>query len=370
MQVPFVDLKSQYQSIKAEIDAAIASVIADTAFIGGSNNKYVTQFEKDFSNFTGLKHVVSCANGTDSIEILLEAYGIGAGDEVIVPAVSWVSTSEAVGRCGAKPVFVDVDPATLLIAVDQIEAKITPATKVLLPVHLYGNAVNMEAIMTIAQRYGLVVIEDCAQSHGACYNNRLVGTFGHAASFSFYPGKNLGAYGDAGCIATNADDIAARCRTIANHGQLEKHNHVMEGRNSRMDGLHAAVLSVKLKLLDGWNKQRLAHAALYSQLLSANAKVVPPTCSPNAKHVYHLYVVRAAQRDALKSHLATKGIETAVHYPTALPFLKAYQQFGFQPADFPVAFAETQKILSLPMYPEITDQQIQYVANAVAEFFS
>lgn len=365
--LPFVDLKAQYQSIKTEIDAAIASVIADTAFIGGGNNKYVTRFEADFSEFIGLKHVVSCANGTDSIEILLEAYGIGSGHEVLVPAVSWVSTSEAVGRSGAKPVFVDVDPATLLIDVNKIEEKISTATKAILPVHLYGNAVDMSSLMTIANKHNLIVIEDCAQSHGAEHNGQLAGTFGHAASFSFYPGKNLGAYGDAGGISTNSAEIAAKCRMIANHGQLEKHNHVMEGRNSRMDGIHAAVLSVKLKHLAKWNQLRGQHADTLNTLLAGSGLTLP-VANHNARHVYHLYVVRSANRDALKKHLAAKGIETAIHYPTALPFLKAYEKWGYTEADFPVAFAETKKILSLPMFPEMTQEQLRYLAEAVVAF--
>ncbi|HOZ87008.1 MAG TPA: aminotransferase class I/II-fold pyridoxal phosphate-dependent enzyme, partial [Bacteroidia bacterium] len=212
MKIPFVDLKAQYQSIKKEIDAAMSQVMDETAFIGGSSNKHVTGFEREFASFLNLSHVVSCANGTDSIEILLEAFNIGRGDEVIVPALSWISTSEAVGRIGARPVFVDVCEDTLLMDIDQIEAKINEKTKAIIPVHLYGNAMNMEAVMKLAEKHKLKVIEDCAQSHEAAFNGKMVGTFGHAASFSFYPGKNLGAYGDAGCIATNSEELAAKCR--------------------------------------------------------------------------------------------------------------------------------------------------------------
>jgi dTDP-4-amino-4,6-dideoxygalactose transaminase len=321
MKIPFVDLKAQYQSIKSEIDAAMGSVMADTAFIGGSSNKYVTAFEKEFADFLNLKHVVSCANGTDSLEILLEAYGIGAGDEVIVPALSWISSSEAVGRAGATPVFVDVCEDTLLIDIDKIEQKISSKTKAIMPVHLYGNAVDMEAIMALAKKHNLIVIEDCAQAHEAAFNQKMVGTFGHAASFSFYPGKNLGAYGDAGCIATNSADIAAKCKMIANHGQLEKHNHVMEGRNSRLDGLHAAVLSVKLKYLHGWNESRIKNAAHLGSLIH-NVAYTLPVINKHTRHVFHLYVIRHNKRDALKKFLAEKGIETAIHYPTALPLCR------------------------------------------------
>lgn len=366
MKISFVDLKAQYQSIKKEIDTAIANVIADTAFIGGSSNKYITEFEKEFSSFLNVKHTITCANGTDSIEILLEAYGIGAGDEVIVPALSWISTSEAVGRIGATPVFVDVKEDTLLMDLDAIEEKINTKTKAIIPVHLYGNAVNMEIVIKLAEKHKLVVIEDCAQSHGATFNNKIVGTFGHAASFSFYPGKNLGAYGDAGCITTNSDEIASKCRMIANHGQLKKHDHVMEGRNSRMDGLHAAILSVKLNYLDEWNNKRIINAGKLTTLI--NNKHRTPVVNENAKHVFHLYVIRNNKRDELKQFLTEQGIETAIHYPTALPFLKAYKKFNYKPSDFPVAFSETQKILSIPMFPELSDEQIKYIAEALAKF--
>ena len=367
MKIPFVDLKAQYNSIKPEIDAAIASVIADTAFIGGSSNKYVTTFEKQFADFLGVKHVIGCANGTDSIEILLEAYNIKSGDEVIVPALSWISTSEAVGRVGAKPVFIDICEDTLLMNTELIEAKINAKTKAIIPVHLYGNAVNMEAIMELAAKHNLIVIEDCAQAHEANYKGKLVGTFGHASSFSFYPGKNLGAYGDAGCITTNSDNIAATCRMIANHGQPEKHNHVIEGRNSRLDGIHAAILSVKLKYLSNWNNLRIEHAKHLNSLLD-NTKFICPVVNKNAKHVFHLYVIQHLRRDELKKYLTEKQIETAIHYPCALPFLKAYSKWGYQPSDFPVAHHATQKILSLPMYPELTSEQINYLAETLNSF--
>lgn len=366
-KIPFVDLRQQYESIKTDIDNVMASVMLDTAFVGGSNNKYVTQFESQFADYLGVKQVVSCANGTDSIEILLEAMGVKAGDEVIVPALSWISTSEAVGRIGATPVFVDVCEDTLLIDTGKIEQKITSKTKVIIPVHLYGNAVDMETIMRIAKASGLKVIEDCAQSHGARYNGKLVGTFGDAASFSFYPGKNLGAYGDAGCITTDFSELANKCRMIANHGQIKKHDHVMEGRNSRMDGLHGAVLSVKLKRLDEWNTKRQNNAAYYDLILPAE-KFRKPTINKGASHVYHLYVIRTEKRDDLKDYLGKKGIETAVHYPTALPFLKAYSHYGYKPYDFPVAYAETQKVLSIPMFPELTREQMDSVVTAIISF--
>lgn len=367
MKVPFVDLKLQYLNLKTDIDKAISDVIAETAFVGGSNNKFVSKFEKEFAAFLNVDHVVSCANGTDSLEILLEAYGINSGDEVIVPALTWISTSEAVGRIGAKPVFVDVCEDTLLMNLELIESKITKATKAIIPVHLYGNAVNMEEVMRIAKKNNLIVIEDCAQSHGATYNGKLTGTFGHASSFSFYPGKNLGAYGDAGAIATNDDNVAMICRMIANHGQKKKHDHQIEGRNSRMDGLHAAILSVKLKHLNDWNELRNKEANAYRTLIDIK-KYSLPINNANAYHVFHLFVIRSENRDALKDHLDQNGIETAIHYPTALPFLKAYSHLGYKESDFPVSFKQTQKILSIPMFPEITKEQIEYISDRLNKF--
>ncbi len=367
MKIPFVDLKLQYQNYKSELDEAIASVIQETAFVGGVSNKYCRKFESDFASFLNVKNVVSCANGTDSLEILLEAYGIGKGDEVIIPAVSWISSSEAVGRCGATPIFVDVCEDTLLINVELIEKKITPKTKAIMPVHLYGNCVNMESVMAIANRHQLVVIEDCAQSHGSTFNGKLSGTFGHAASFSFYPGKNLGAYGDAGAITTDNDEIAQKCRMIANHGQIEKHNHVMEGRNSRMDGIQAAILSVKLKYLNDWNSSRIANAIKYHSEIS-NPLVSLPIINTNAKHVFHLYVIKTDKREELKQWLTQNDVETAVHYPTALPFLNAYKKFGYNNVDFPIANSITHKLLSIPMFPELSDEQIKTVSSLVNAF--
>ena len=363
-KIPFVDLKIQYHQLKPEIDVAIAAVIADTAFVGGSSNKYVSQFEKDFAAYLGINHVMSCANGTDSLEILLEAFQISKNDEVIVPALSWISTSESVGRAGAVPVFVDVCPDTLLMDIQLIEEKITSKTKAIIPVHLYGNVLNMEAIMLLAKKHNLIVIEDCAQSHGAMYNNKLAGTFGHAASFSFYPGKNLGAYGDAGCMVTNDDIIADKCRMIANHGQLKKHHHQMEGRNSRLDGIHAAILSVKIKYLDDWNAKRREVANQYKLALQ-NIDIQLPVENKNAKHVYHLFVIQSENRDTFMQKFSENNIETAIHYPTPLPLLEAYSTMGFTKSDFPVADKACKRILSLPMFPEISKTQIQRITETL-----
>lgn len=365
-KIPFVDLKAQYHSIRSEIDAAMQQVMEQTAFIGG-NNPFVQQFEQQFAAFLGIKHVVSCANGTDSLEILLKAFNIGSGDEVIVPAMSWISTSEAVSAVGARPVFVDIDPVYYTIDPSKIEAAITPRTKAIMPVHLYGQPADMDPIMSVAASHNLIVIEDCAQAHGASYKGKMVGTIGHASSFSFYPGKNLGAYGDAGAMATNDDRIAAVCRMIANHGQQGKHNHLREGRNSRMDGLQAAVLSAKLPYLHEWTKRRQQHATLYTELLQHPLIKTPPV-RPESEHVFHLYVVQVPDRNQLAQRLKENGIETAVHYPVALPFLACYQHYQHTAEQFPVVASFQHKIISLPMYAELTKVAIAYISEQVKQW--
>ncbi|TAK42781.1 MAG: DegT/DnrJ/EryC1/StrS family aminotransferase [Betaproteobacteria bacterium] len=365
MRVPFVDLAQQYRNLRTEIDAAIAAVIADTAFIGGRENRHVRRFEEAFAEFVGARHCVGCANGTDAIEMLLQASGVGDGDEVIVPAHSWISTSEAVSTLGAKPVFVDSTPGRFLMNPDLIEARITPRTKAIIPVHLYGQPADMDPIRAIADRHRLAVIEDCAQAHGAKYKGRYVGTLGNAAAFSFYPGKNLGAYGDAGAMVTNDDALAEAVRRIANHGQLQKHDHRIEGRNSRLDGVQAAVLSVKLRYLAHGNALRAEHAAAYATALAA-CNVVTPNAYPDAAHVYHLYVIKTRRRDELQPALNQSGVATGIHYPQLLPLLSCYSRYGYTPDQFPVAARDVAQILSLPMFPELTAQQISYVAQQTA----
>lgn len=364
-KIPFVDLKAQYHSIRSEIDAAMQQVMEQTAFIGG-NNSFVKQFEQAFAQYLGIKHVMSCGNGTDSLEILIKAYGIGIGDEVIVPAVSWISTSEVVSAVGARPVFVDIDPVYYTIDPSKIEAAITPRTKAIIPVHLYGQPAEMDSIMQLAAANKLVVIEDCAQAHGALYKGKMVGTIGHASSFSFYPGKNLGAYGDAGAMATNDDRIAAVCRMIANHGQQGKHNHIMEGRNSRMDGLQAAVLSAKLSHLQDWTKQRQQYAQQFTSLLQ-HPSIVTPSVRAACEHVFHLYVVQVPDRSQLAKRLKEHGIETAVHYPVALPFLTCYRKFQYLETDFPVAAVFQHRILSIPMFAELSQDDLAYVAQMIKQ---
>lgn len=364
MKVPFADLYAQYQGIKNEVDDAIASVIKNSSYIGGP---VVKDFENAFARYLGMEHVIACANGTDSIEILLQAMGIGKGDEVIVPAASWISTSEAVSTAGATPVFVDVEDDYFTINVSLIEAAITPRTKAIIPVHLYGHPADMPAIISIAKKHNLKVIEDCAQAHGAAIDGKMAGCFGDAASFSFYPGKNLGAYGDAGCMATNDIALAEKLRMIANHGQQGKHNHIMEGRNSRLDGLQAAILKAKLPYLEQWTEARISHAGLYGKLIS-NENTYLPVAKKNYRHVYHLYVIRSRQRDEVKKYLEEKNIETAIHYPAALPFLYCYADKNFKPEDFPVAFNWQQNILSIPMFAELSEEQIRYVSAAINQY--
>lgn len=364
MKVPFVDLHAQYLTIKPEIDAAIQDVIANSAYIRGP---HVDKFEQLWAQALGVKHCISCANGTDALYITMRGLGLKPGDEVITTAHSWIATTETITQAGGKVVFVDTEHDTFNLNAAQIEAKITPRTVGIVPVHLYGQPADMDAIMAIAKKHKLWVIEDCAQSHLARYKGKLVGTFGNAATFSFYPGKNLGAYGDAGGIVTNDDHLADWCATFARHGG--KGEHVMEGVNSRMDGFQGAVLSVKLPHLPRWTEARRKVAARYNELLGGVGDIVTPKVGPDRDHVYHLYVIRTEKRDGLKKHLGDAGIGTVLNYPKALPFYPAYSYLGHRPEDFPVAHANQSRILSLPIFPEMTDEMIQHVAATTRKFF-
>lgn len=363
--VPFADLYAQYLSIKAEVDAALAEVIRTSAFIRGP---FVERFEQEFAAAIGRTHCVSCANGTDSLYIAMRALGLQPGDEVIAPAHSWIATTETITQAGGKVVFCDTDAGTYTIDPAQIEAKITARTVGLIPVHLYGQPADMDAITALAAKHKLWVLEDCAQAHLAKYKGRTVGTFGNVASFSFYPGKNLGAMGDAGALLTNDSALAQRMAMIARHGGLRKGDHQIEGINSRLDGLQAAVLSVKLRYLPAWTRRRQELAAEYGRLLAAVDGIELPIVPPEREHVYHLYVVRHEQRDELAQHLAERGVQTVINYPLALPFLPAYRRFAHRPADFPVAFRNQARVLSLPIFPEMTAAQLRAVAEGVASF--
>jgi len=365
MKVPFVNLRAQYESIKNEIDIAIQSVVNDTAFIGG---KYVKQFEEEFAKYCNSQYCIGVGNGTDALFIALKALRIGSGDEVITVANSFIATSEAITASGAKVIFVDCHRDFYTIDVEKIEEKITDKTKAIIPVHLYGHPADMNRILEIAKRYNLYVIEDCAQAHGAKYHNQKVGIFGDIACFSFYPGKNLGAYGDAGAILANNKELAIKCRMLANHGRIEKYNHEFEGYNSHLDGLQAAILSVKLKYIDKWNEKRREIAYNYNKLLE-NINVVTPKELSQTECVYHLYVIRTKQRNKLQNYLKDKGISTGVHYPIGLPFLQAYSYLNHKPEDFPITYQYQNEILSLPIYPELTNEQQIYICNNIKEFF-
>lgn len=363
MQVPFLDLKTQYKSIKQEIDKAITNVIKETAFVGG---EYVKRFEEEFADFCQAKHCVGVANGTDALFIALRALGIGKGDEVITAANSFIATSEAITMAGARVVFVDCDHQTHNIDVKKIPSAVTPQTKAIIPVHLYGQPADMVTLQKIAKEYGLFLIEDAAQAHGAEINGQKVGCFGQMACFSFYPGKNLGAYGDAGAIVTNDEELAIKCRMLGNHGRIKKYDHDFEGMNSRLDGLQAAILSAKLRYLEDWTKKRREVADSYKNFLH-NSKVIIPMEAVGVKHVYHLYVVRVPRRNAIQAALKERGINTGIHYPVALPNLKAYEYLGYRPIDFPIATQYSKEILSLPIYPELRRSQIEYVCKQLLD---
>lgn len=363
--VPFADLHAQYLSIRDEVDRAIADVIRTSSFIRGP---FVEHFEKEFAEVIGTARCVSCANGTDSLFIAMHALGVRPGDEVIAPAHSWISTTETITLAGATVVFCDTDPRTFTIDPEKLASKVTSRTVGIVPVHLYGQPADMDPIMAIAQKHRLWVLEDCAQAHLARYKGRRVGTFGQAASFSFYPGKNLGAMGDAGAIVTNDAELARRMAMFARHGGLTKGDHQIEGINSRLDGLQAAVLSAKLPHLPKWTERRRELAGQYDRWLVDVPEVTVPAVSTDRDHVYHLYVIQHPQRDELARHLANHGVQTVINYPVALPFLPAYGRFGHRPQDFPVAHAHQSRILSLPIFPEMTIEQVRHVVDAIASF--
>jgi dTDP-4-amino-4,6-dideoxygalactose transaminase len=365
MPVPFADLQLQYQNIKGEIDAAIAGVIRDNAFIRGP---YVDAFEAQFAEAVDTRHCVSCANGTDALYLAMAALNVQPGDEVITTAHSWISTSAMITHSGATVVFADTDESTFTIDPAAIESAVTPRTVGIIPVHLYGQPADMDGIMAIARKHGLWVIEDCAQAHLARYKGRQIGTFGTVATYSFYPGKNLGAMGDAGAVVTNDNALAEHVAMLARHGGLIKHQHQIEGINSRLDGMQAAILSAKLPHLPDWTKARQDAAKLYDAGLNQIEDVVVPEVAADRTHVYHLYTIRHPRRDALAAHLNAHGVQTAVNYPVALPFLAAYRRLGHRPEQFPNAYRDQGRILSLPMFAEITPEQQRTVIDLVRDF--
>jgi dTDP-4-amino-4,6-dideoxygalactose transaminase len=363
--IKFLDLAAQYQSIKQDIDRAIATVIAESAFVGG---RHLATFEAQFAQYAAAAHCVGVANGTDALEIAIEALDLPPGSEVIVPGNSFIASSEAVTRCGHRVVFADVDPGSYVLDPQSVRKLLTPRTKAIVAVHLYGHPCDMDPLMALAREHGLAVIEDCAQAHGAEYKGRRIGGIGDVACFSFYPGKNLGAYGDAGAITTPREDLARRCRMIANHGRIAKYDHEFEGRSSRLDGLQAAVLSAKLPHLEGWTRQRIAIADHYLQGLAGIGDLVLPVRQTWARQVYHLFVVRSDRRDALKTFLAEQGIETGIHYPIALPKLNAYRYLG-APDGQAFCNRSDATLLSLPIGEHLTIDQAKTVVSAVRAFF-
>ena len=364
--IPFGDLRLQYRAIKVELDRAIQSVLEDGWFILGKN---VSAFEREFADYCRAAFAVGVANGTDALQLALMACDVEPEDEVITTPLSATFTALAISATGAIPKFVDIDPETYNLDPQRLEKAIGPRTKAIIPVHLYGQPADMEPILTIAQQHGLLVIEDAAQAHGAEYRGRKVGTLADVACFSFYPSKNLGAFGDGGMVVTDKEAIAERVRMLRNGGQRGRYEHLLLGRNSRLDELQAAILRVKLAHLDEWNARRRHLAALYTALLG-DSEVDPPLELPDVKHVYHLYVIRSTHRDKLQQHLAQQDIGTAVHYPTPIHLQDAYHWLELGRGSFPEAEHAAEQVLSLPIYPELTDTKVRQVAAHIREWRS
>ena len=363
MSVPFLDLKAQYKTIKAEIDPAMQSIVDSAAFAGGPG---VEQFEKAFAAYCGAKHCLGVGNGTAALELLIRAYGIGAGDEVITVANSFFASAEAISLACATPVLVDCREDDALIDTAKLEAAITKKTKAIIPVHLYGQCADMDTVNAIARKHNLIVIEDACQAHGSTYKGKKAGTLGHAAAFSFYPGKNLGAYGEGGAVTTEDAAIAEKIRMMRDHGMQKKYTHDIVGMNERLDGLQGAVLSVKLKHLDAWNEARRKHARLYRTLLESNKNIGLFKTYDDRIHNYHLFVVRVKHRDEVQKKLTEKGISTGIHYPIPIHLQKAYAGM-WKKGDFPVAEKIAPELLSLPMYAELTEEQVRETAKVLLE---
>ena len=359
MNIPLVGLKAQYLQIKSEIDAAIAGIIDRTEFIGGGQLRL---FEEEFAGYCEAAACVGVGNGTDAIFLALKTLGIGPNDEVITAVNTFIATSEGITATGAKPVFVDVKEETMLMDPAKLEAAITPRTKAIIPVHLYGQPCEMDEILEIARAHKLKVVEDAAQAHGARWKGKRVGSIGDIACFSFYPGKNLGAYGDAGGVVSNDPELIARLRKFANHGSVTKYEHEIEGVNSRLDSLQAAILRVKLRLLDQWNEQRRSHASAYFEGLR-DTEIIPVAVNEHAEAVWHLFVVRTSDRKGFQQQLAEQGISTGIHYPLPLHLQPAYAHFNLYEGSFPVSERITREIVSLPMYPELTATEREFVVE-------
>jgi len=365
LEVPFLDLKAQYRALAPEINRAVADVLESAQFVGGP---FVENFEQDFASYIGARYAVGVSSGTSALELALRVSDIGPGDEVLVPANTFFATAEAVSNVGAKPVFTDVDPATFHLEVKSAERMITARTRAIIPVHLYGRAMDLEQVAELAAAYRLRIIEDAAQAHGSAYNGAKIGASGRLTCFSFYPGKNLGAYGDAGAVTTNDYEEASKLRLLRDHGSPAKYQHSVIGTNARLDSIQAAILSIKLCQLDQWNQLRRKHAALMASAL-ADSPVMPPEVPAGGEHVFHLFVVRTARRNALRNYLRANGIGTGIHYPVPLHLTEAYQQLGYPgKGSVPAAEQLAGEILSLPMYAELTDEQIEHTIDAILNF--
>jgi dTDP-4-amino-4,6-dideoxygalactose transaminase len=362
--IPFLDLKAQYASIKEEIDTAVLGVLASAQYVLGPE---VSQFEEEFAAYCDAKHAVAVNTGTSALHLALLAAGVGPGDEVITVPFTFVATVSAVCYAGALPVFVDVEPVTLTMDPAKLEAAITPRTKAIVPVHLYGQMADMDAIMAIAGRHGIAVIEDACQAHGAQYKGRRAGSIGASGCFSFYPGKNLGACGEGGIVVTNNDAHAKSMRMLRDWGQERRYHHLVKGFNYRMDGIQGAILRVKLRHLDAWTAARRAHAARYSSMLSSLDTMETPVEVAYRRHVYHIYAVRCRDRDGLHRVLEAEGIQSGLHYPIPVHLQKAHEDLGYRPGDFPVSEAAARSVLSLPIYPEMTARQVEQVVKALEQ---
>jgi len=366
MSIPLVDLKAQYQSIKGDIEPVVLDVMQRAAFVLG---KEVKDLEEAFALYCQVSYAVGVDSGYSALELILRAYDIGPGDEVITTPNTFIATALAISTCGAKPVFVDVDPKTFNLDPTKLEDAITPSTRAVLPVHLYGQPADMDPINEIASRHDLLVIEDACQAHGARYKGRPTGSLGHAAAFSFYPGKNLGAYGDGGMVVTFDEEVAEKIRVFRHVGQSGKNVHSVKGYNHRLDNLQAAVVLTKLPYLDSWNDSRRRAATHYHSLLK-DLPIEIPQVMDSVEHVFHLYVIRTEKRDELDRYLNERGIDTGIHYPTPIHLQPAYKELGHQPGDFPVSEAFANEILSLPMYPELSEEQIKHIVDVMKEFAS
>lgn len=365
MKVPFLDLKLQYESLRDEIGAALQQVLDKTAFAGGP---FVDQFEQEFASFCDCEYAIGVNSGTSALWITLMALGIGPGDEVITVPNSFIATAEAISLCGAKPVFVDVDEKTYNMNPSLIESTITPRTKAIIPVHLFGQMADMDPIFQIAKEHKLFVIEDACQAHGALYQGKPAGSLGDVGCFSFYPGKNLGAYGEGGAVVTNNVELNNKIRMLRDHGQEKKYYHAMIGCNARMDGFQGAILNVKLKHLAAWNEARREIAEFYNELLKEENGLILPIEAEFAKHIYHIYAIRTQNRDVLIKFLAERDIYCGIHYPIPIHLQKAYQFMRLPEGSFPIAEKCAKEFVSLPMFPELTKEQIGKVVNGIGEF--